>query len=71
MNGEFTSEGKTLWNRIPQDIQKKLIDNVWCINCLGVTTITDFRGQVEEGDLVLSGRCAKCGGKVVRVIESQ
>lgn len=69
MNGEFTKQGEAFWNGIPEDIRHKLIDNVWCVNCSGVTTITDFKGQIEKGDLVLYGKCKKCEGEVVRVIE--
>ncbi len=71
MNSEFTAEAKVLWDAIPLQIQKQLINNVWCSHCSGMTTITDFGGRVEEGDLILSGNCVKCGGNVARVIESE
>jgi Zn ribbon nucleic-acid-binding protein len=69
MSREFTDEAKMLWEAIPQQIQERLIANVWCPNCGTVTTITDFKGYVENGDLVLIGSCAKCGKKVARVLE--
>ncbi len=71
MNSEFAAEAKVLWDAIPLQIQKQLINNVWCSHCSGMTTITDFRSRVEEGDLILSGNCVKCGGSVARVIESE
>lgn len=71
MDSEFTDEANILWKAIAPQIQKQLMDNVWCTNCLGVTTITNFKGYVEDGDLVLTGSCAKCGGKVTRVIENE
>ena len=71
MSSEFTAEAKALWDSIPLQIQEQLVNNVWCSHCSGITTITDFKGGVEEGDLVLTGSCAKCGGSVARVIESE
>ena len=71
MSSEFTAEAKALWDSIPLQIQEQLINNVWCPHCSRVTTITDFRGDVEEGDLVLTGSCVKCKGSVARVIENE
>ena len=71
MGNEFTAQAKTWWDSIPPQIQKQLVKNVWCPHCGGVTTITDFCGNVEEGALVLRGKCAKCGEGVTRVIESE
>lgn len=44
--------------------------NVWCSGCRSATSITNFRGQVVKGDLVLSGACSMCGGPVRRLIET-
>ena len=71
MSSEFTAKAKVLWDSIPQKIQKQLVNKVWCSHCSGMTTITDFKGDVEEGDLVLTGSCVKCGGSVARIIEGQ
>ena len=71
MSSEFTAKAKALWDSIPLSIQDQLLNNVWCAHCSDITTITDFRGTVEEGDLVLTGSCVKCGGSVARVIESE
>ncbi len=71
MSSKFTAAAKTLWDSIPQQIQKQLLDNVWCVSCSGISTIVEFEGQVEEGDLVLTGSCKKCGSEVVRSIESE
>lgn len=71
MSSESTVKAKAKWNSIPLRIQKQLLSNVWCPHCSSVTTITDFKGHVEEGDLVLTGSCATCGGEVARAIESE
>jgi hypothetical protein len=47
----------------------RLLNNVWCVACHTTTTIVQFTGRIEQGDLVLDGRCINCGGPVARVIE--
>ena len=32
--------------------------------------MVDYSGAEQNGDLVLDGACAKCGGRVVRVVET-
>jgi hypothetical protein len=32
--------------------------------------MVDFTGSEKNGDLVLEGACAKCGQRVVRVVET-
>jgi hypothetical protein len=71
MNDQFTAKAKAIWGSIPPQMQKKLLSNVWCSHCAEITTITNFEGRVEMGDLVLKGTCATCGGSVARVIESE
>ncbi len=69
MNDKFTAPAKAKWDSIPPQIQKKLLKNVWCTKCAGVTTIKNFKGEIDEGDLILTGTCITCDGQVVRVIE--
>ena len=71
MKAEFTARAKAIWDSIPRHMQDKLLANVWCGRCKGETTIVDFNGHVERGDVVLRGSCAKCGSEVVRVIEGE
>jgi hypothetical protein len=71
MSGEFTDKAKALWDAIPPQAQERLLTNVWCVHCSKGTTITDFTGHVEKGDLTLRGRCGTCGGQVARLIESE
>lgn len=60
-----------LWQRIPAWAQAKLLANVWCSHCSRAVAITDFRGEVAGGDLVLTGVCPVCGATVKRLIESE
>jgi hypothetical protein len=71
MSGEFTGKAKAMWDAIPPQFQERLLNNVWCVHCSGVTTITNFKGHVEKGDLILTGQCVTCGGKVARLIEGE
>lgn len=57
------------WDKITTDIQQKLLDNVFCVNC-GVTTIVDYTLKLPKHGLTLEGKCKKCSGDVARVIES-
>ena len=69
MTDTFTDKAKALWNSIQEEEKELLLRNVWCTNCINTTTITNYDGKVEGGDLILTGTCATCGGKVARVIE--
>ncbi len=69
-NNPFTPAAAPLWHKIPAWAQAKLLANVWCSHCGRVTAITDFRGEVVSGDLVLTGACQVCGATVKRLIES-
>lgn len=71
MGGQFTLRAKAMWDVIPPQMQQRIVENVWCTRCRTAVTITDFSGHVEKGDLILSGRCATCGGKVARLIEGE
>ncbi|MCD4687525.1 MAG: hypothetical protein K8S97_16470 [Anaerolineae bacterium] len=71
MSGEFTSPAKKKWDAIPAWAQQHLLSTVWCVHCSRMTTITNFKGQVKKGDLVLSGYCVACGGGVARLIKSE
>jgi len=71
MSGEFTNDAKAMWDAIPQQAQEQLLKNVWCAHCKGATTITDFTGKMEKGNLILRGHCITCGGNVARLIEGE
>jgi hypothetical protein len=65
----FTPDAKTFWDNIPPGIQKRLLDNIWCSHCGEMTTITDYTGRIEQGDLILDGFCIHCDNPVSRFIE--
>jgi len=66
---DFIPPARQCWESIPAHIRKQLLSNVWCGHCRHETTITNFSGTIERGDLLLVGKCAECHGDVARVIE--
>lgn len=72
MKNENISEFSAIqkWNKIPKEFMEKILANVYCGNC-GVTTIqTGYTIQERyHGDIILNGKCKKCGGVVSRVVE--
>jgi hypothetical protein len=66
----FTGPARQRWESIPAEIRERLLTNVWCGQCRHEVTITNFRGSIKGGDLLLEGKCAVCQDDVARVIES-
>lgn len=66
----FSEAAEKLWTAISIPNRKLLLSNVWCSHCSKAVTIKNFSGTVVAGDLLLSGECAVCHGKVARVVES-
>lgn len=64
---DFTALQK--WSKIPKDVQKRIIDNIYCSNC-SVTTIVDYTMSDDEFGIVINGKCKKCGKDVARLIEN-
>ena len=67
--GSFTPAAEKSWRSLPANQQFRLLNNVWCVACGKGTTIVNFSGRIERGDLVLEGQCERCGGSVARLIE--
>ena len=56
------------WNKISKDMQRKILDNVFCSNCY-VTTIVDYTMSDEKHGIVIRGKCKKCGKDIARVVD--
>jgi len=67
----FTPEAARRWERVPPWAQEKILDNVWCGQCLGSVTIVLETAEMVGKDLVLRGKCKDCGGTVCRVVEPE
>lgn len=68
---KFTPEARKRWAKIPAEIQKELLDCVWCSQCKSGTPMQLREGKMERRSLILRGTCKKCGGEVARVIEPE
>ena len=44
--------------------------SVYCSNCKDTVKIIDFTATMDGADLLLSGKCERCSGKVARLIEN-
>ena len=66
---EFTPQAKAMWEKIPADFQKKVLQSVFCVKCLKGVEIVNYGGAVKDGLLVLDGKCKTCGHKVSRVVD--
>jgi hypothetical protein len=71
MSETFTPKAEKLWKKVPSQIKPKLLSSVWCGQCVAMTTIIDYRGEVKGNDLVLTGFCKTCGSEVTRLLESE
>jgi hypothetical protein len=67
----FTKPARQRWESIAAPIRQRVLTNVWCGRCRHEATITNFTGTMKGGSLLLEGKCAKCHGKVARVIEAE
>lgn len=67
----FSSEAEIRWGTIPKQIQKNILDNVWCSHCSHQTTLILESAKMERKDLILRGTCKVCGKSVCRVVEPE
>src|SRR5207244_545984 len=67
----FTPPAERRWSELSEELKSQLLSNVWCVSCRESTTIMWYAGRMEEGDLILEGRCTRCKGQVARVIEGE
>jgi len=57
----FTRPAQKLWEKIPSEFRMEILNSVWCVNCRDTVTMLNITGKVERRDLVLSGKCDRCG----------
>ena len=69
-HGHFTTKAALLWGSIPREARPRILKNVFCPKCCGPAEMVKVSGKEKNGDIILTGSCAKCGHKVVRVVET-
>lgn len=57
------------WLAIPKDLRVQLEHNVFCRSCLDAVQIIDYVVKEVDNNLLLEGKCNRCGNHVVRVID--
>ncbi|PRO66200.1 hypothetical protein C6I21_05190 [Alkalicoccus urumqiensis] len=57
------------WTAIPKESRKKIMSNVYCVNCSDAVTITNFTVKNDAYGILLKGECRTCGGRVARLVE--
>lgn len=57
------------WHTIPKDDRDAIEQNAYCASCRGMTTTVEYAVSFVSIDILLSGKCNKCGGPVNRVVE--
>ena len=59
------------WERMSPQGRELILERIWCVHCNGSHGIREAEGHLHpSGDIMLSGKCPACGGKVARVIET-
>jgi hypothetical protein len=71
MSNIFAPNARKIWEAIPLEYRTRILNNVWCGNCIKTTTIVNYFGQLKDGNLVLEGECKRCGKAVARFIENE
>jgi hypothetical protein len=65
----FTKQASKFWNAIPAQARREILGNVYCVRCGGGVSIINASETMKQGDLVLEGKCSKCGHGVARLVE--
>lgn len=66
---KFTPEAQALWDRVPEETRKKLLDSGFCTFCLATRHFELAEAEIRGKELALIGKCGTCAHRVVRNIE--
>ena len=58
------------WKTLGKATQAQILRNVFCPQC-SATKITNYSMRIHRLGISLEGKCAKCGGRVARLIERE
>ena len=67
----FTPKAKRCWDALSSRERTTLLSNAWCSRCKVVTTIVGIAGRIKDGNLILEGKCSRCGSAVGRLVEGE
>jgi hypothetical protein len=57
------------WKSIPKDLQRQILENVWCNSCREAVLIVDWQFSNDDDMGIIKGKCLVCGGECARVID--
>jgi hypothetical protein len=66
---QLTKQASKFWNAMPVRERQQILANVYCVRCGGSVSIADASGTIKGGNLMLEGKCSKCGHEVARLVE--
>jgi len=66
---EFTLEARKKLDSLPKGLLKKILANCWCPHCEKGSEMEIESARTIHCDLLLSGTCKICGGKMNRIVE--
>ena len=66
---KFTPAAQHFWSSVNPTFRVRVLNNACCVTCRSNTSIELLSGCVERRNLILEGRCVRCGGEAARVIE--
>lgn len=68
---DLTPAALERWLRMSAESKELILARIWCGWCRAESGMRNARGELHpSGDIILSGSCPACGGKIVRVIET-
>ena len=66
---KFTPKAKKIWESVPSEQRLRILNQVWCVQCMKSSSMGNVSAKVEKGRLSLSGICTRCGGVVAKIVE--
>ncbi len=57
------------WMKIPKESREKLLNNIYCVDCSGVTKLVSYHVEEDYFGLIIQGKCHNCGQEISTVIE--
>ena len=65
---KFTPQAKKIWDSVAPERRLRILNQVWCVQCMKSSSMGNVTAKVEKGRLALNGVCTRCGGVVARVV---
>lgn len=57
------------WRGMPESIRQLLLGNAFCPNCGTASFASGYSLRMQDGSVLIEGRCATCGGEIARLCD--